>query len=113
MFVIKHQSHGALAHCRGNLFVVVLLTMAPPSQESESPANQGRFSSRSDGPSSYAASLLLTGSTSRIALGVGHEQPLRLCGKGGAGESVTAHHRSTRPIGWMAGLRRAVHRYCL
>ena len=29
MFVIKHQLHGALAHCRGNLFVVVLLTMAP------------------------------------------------------------------------------------
>ena len=66
MFVTKHQSHGALAPCRGNLFVV-LLTMAPPSQQSESPANQGRFSSRSDGPSSYAASLLLTGNASRIA----------------------------------------------
>jgi hypothetical protein len=51
MFVIKHQLHGALAHCRGNLFVVLLM-MAPPSQESESTANQGRFSSRSDGPSS-------------------------------------------------------------
>jgi hypothetical protein len=42
MLVIQNQTHSALADFRG-LFVVLLM-MAPPSQELEPPANPGRFS---------------------------------------------------------------------
>lgn len=41
MFVIQHQPHGW--RTSGENLFVVLLMMAPPSQELEPPANPGRF----------------------------------------------------------------------